>query len=1205
MKKIVRHNNIPKAGLYTAVFFLLLFAFFGLRYMAEKKYQPDLLVKNTRNTIYKLGIQCVESSDQVYNYLLQKKKIRWEGIDAYLADFHANIVIYKKDSAIYWNTNQIPLDQLPYMTLGKQEILFSGNKIYVGLKSLKQDYTVAIFYPITKKILPFGVEIDKHRTPGKNEYALEEFNVIVKIKPHALPPFVLTILFLLYATIILYLAILLFLLYQKLENRFPNRRSNLFFFSYLIDLIILRVVQYYLGFPEIFKTSFWNSAKISSLPGFTTPGDLMLNFLLFCVALYLLLAYLSKQQKPWKKNAFVRLLVIQFFVFTLPVVLYFLAESILQNGGLMLLPENVYFKTTGIIRLFLLLLVNLLLYLWTGSFLNFYKQKGLSFWSVIITLTVVTLLFVWLIQIENTIIFLSYALTVLLTTIFWFIQRDKKPYFHSILTILLLSLSAAYLLNVNEQESRDAQQQFTANMLTQKQDPYLQYLLKTQAKEILNDTTITQTIRSDQEEKEQQIATYLNKKYFHGLLSSYSRQVTLCEPGQQLVIQPDNKVVGCNDFFKQLQGKVVTNEPNFKLSLVNSTSESIYYLARFHYPNLLNDNKGVNLYVEFYTNIIPKGLGYPELLQDAGTGELHLSGYSFAFYGQGKLEYKFGDYLFPIDLANFKEAPVRKFFNKDGYTHYMLPVNNKEILLVSRPAQNLSGWLLPFSLLFILSGVFLLVYVSLKFGRHILETFSNSFSTRLQLTIFSAMMFVFLVFTAIILYYFNVNNKKTISNNLKEKTHSVMIELQHKLSPNGTEALQNRQEIQSYLQKFSRVFFSDINLYDNSGWLIVSSRPEIFSQGLQSKLINPKAFVEIEKNHKLFFLGKEKIQNVAFYSSYAPFILNNGEEAGILNLPFFARQSELQHTYYQMLANLINLFVITGMLGMLLMVYLSRLLTRPLNILQHKIGSVSIDKQNEKIEWNRNDEIGKLIEAYNQMVEKLEESARLLKYSAREKAWREMARQIAHEIRNPLTPMKLNVQYLQKVYTAKDPAFDEKFKSVSRSLINQIDTMDEVAGMFADFSKIKNPLDEKADLMEAITSTATLFKKSYQIKITIESEHDNIEVKTSMQDLLRIFNNLMKNAVQSMETMADKNIQILVLKRKKFVEVRMTDNGKGINEEDKEHIFQPYFTTKSKGTGLGLAIVKNLMTETGGEISFVSEAGTGTTFLLKFPLAES
>ena len=201
-------------------------------------------------------------------------------------------------------------------------------------------------------------------------------------------------------------------------------------------------------------------------------------------------------------------------------------------------------------------------------------------------------------------------------------------------------------------------------------------------------------------------------------------------------------------------------------------------------------------------------------------------------------------------FRSFKNVPERKFFTKDAYKHFLLPVSKKEILIVSRPQLNLSGWLLPFSLLFILSGIVLLIYTSFTYGKQILETFRYSFSTRLQLTIFTTMLIVFLTLTAVILYYFNTNNRNIISNNLKEKTHSVLIELQDKLSSSGSVGLKNRQEIQIYLQKFSMVFFTDINLYDNAGWLIASSRPEIFNKELQSKLMNPKAYEQIEKNHR-------------------------------------------------------------------------------------------------------------------------------------------------------------------------------------------------------------------------------------------------------------------------------------------------------------------------------------------------------------------
>ncbi len=1202
MKKFNGRNSFLKFPIYAGGFFLLLLAFYGLKYMAPKKYCPESKVKITKSIVYNTGIQCVNTTNGLFQFLGRKKNVSWREFNTQPFDKQAGIIIEDHKKPIYWNNNKIPASRLSSMKEGKVSVIFFGNRIYVGEKTTRKGITAGVFFQLSKKQLPYGVKIENHPLLEKNEYFLPEWNITLKIPPNVLPPKILSLLFFLFVALILFFVLLILQLYKKLLHHVSASYSHLAFLLFLITLLIIRGVQYHFGFPGILKGSYWVSGQITHLPTLKTPGDLFISFLLFCIGLVTLLQYFRSVQTRWKKHILLKFILLQLVFFSIPVALYSITEGILQNGGIVLFPENIYFNTGGVVRLLIMIVINILLYLWADGFLYFYKRKGISFSQHIVFLTLIGIV-LWAAG-GNTkmVVVFTYVLLSALSFIFWFIRREKKPYFHSILIIFLLSFSAGYFLNNNEQENRNERQRFTANLLTQKQDPFLQYLIRGQANTILSDTNIIHIIKSNKENREQLIAQYLNKRYFRGMLSSYSKQVTLCEPEQQLEIQPDNKVVGCDAFFKQLKGKTVDSLARYELSLVNNTSESIYYLARFHYSNLPDRKDGINLYVEFYTNIIPKGLGYPELLEDGRTKGLHLSGYSFAFYKQGKLEYKFGDFLYPVDISDFRNMPERRFFNKAGYTHYMLKDRNNEILFVSRIQQTVSGWLLPFSLLFIASGLLLLLFIFFKYGRQIPETFSRSFSTRLQLTIFSSMLVVFFFLTALILYYFNANNQKINSNNLKEKTHSVLIELQNKLSQNEGATLQNKQAIQSYLQKLSTVFFSDINLYNNAGELIVSSRPEIFSRGLQSSLINPKAYMAINKAHKLFYLGKEEIQHIKFYSSYAPFILSNGTVAGIINLPYFARQSEHQYTYFQMLANLINLFVITGWLGMLLMVYLSRLLMRPLNILQRKITSVSIETQNEKIAWNRKDEIGKLIEAYNNMVEKLEESAQLLKYSAREKAWREMAQQIAHEIRNPLTPMKLNVQYLQKVYRAKDPSFDEKFKSVSQSLIGQIDTMNEVVNMFSDFSKIKISAGNRANLLEALESTAVLFRKSYKIKITIETEKTNINVKASLQDLLRIFNNLLKNAVQSMDNIPEKKIRIQVFHHENYVEVHLTDNGKGISEEDQRHIFQPYFTTKSKGTGLGLAIVKNLMTEMGGEILFVSEKRIGTTFILRFPV---
>jgi len=218
-----------------------------------------------------------------------------------------------------------------------------------------------------------------------------------------------------------------------------------------------------------------------------------------------------------------------------------------------------------------------------------------------------------------------------------------------------------------------------------------------------------------------------------------------------------------------------------------------------------------------------------------------------------------------------------------------------------------------------------------------------------------------------------------------------------------------------------------------------------------STYINPKAYRAIFFANNLNFITEENIGDLNYYSAYVPLNLNNDAPIGVVNLPYFARQTEFTKSYYVMLSYLINIYVIVGIIGALIAIIFSRYLTRPLVMLQKSLATIRIDKHNEKISWNKNDEIGMLIHEYNRMVDKLEQSADLLKHSERESAWREVARQIAHEIKNPLTPMKLNVQYLKKSFINDDPEFSSKINSISKSLIEQIDTLDNVAEMFFRF----------------------------------------------------------------------------------------------------------------------------------------------------------
>jgi nitrogen fixation/metabolism regulation signal transduction histidine kinase len=273
--------------------------------------------------------------------------------------------------------------------------------------------------------------------------------------------------------------------------------------------------------------------------------------------------------------------------------------------------------------------------------------------------------------------------------------------------------------------------------------------------------------------------------------------------------------------------------------------------------------------------------------------------------------------------------------------------------------------------------------------------------------------------------------------------------------------------------------------------------------------------------------------------------------------------------------------------------------TKPLRIVQQQLARISLGKRNEPIEWQSNDEIGGLVSEYNQMLLKLEESAALLAKSEREGAWQEMAKQVAHEIKNPLTPMKLNLQYLQKVVNEGGEDFSGKFKKVSASMIEQIDTLAHIANEFSNFAKMPKVNLEQVNLREVIQSTIELFK-SDQAQISFSSEIDFPIVLADKNQCVRVFNNIIKNAVQSIPENRIGKIEINISSQNEMVLVSVKDNGSGISDSMKEKIFVPNFTTKSTGTGLGLAMVKNIITAFGGQIWFESDENEGTTFYLTF-----
>jgi nitrogen fixation/metabolism regulation signal transduction histidine kinase len=405
------------------------------------------------------------------------------------------------------------------------------------------------------------------------------------------------------------------------------------------------------------------------------------------------------------------------------------------------------------------------------------------------------------------------------------------------------------------------------------------------------------------------------------------------------------------------------------------------------------------------------------------------------------------------------------------------------------------------------------------------------------------------------------------------------------------------------LRKFSNVFFTDINLYDPQGLLLATSRPEIFENDLQGPRMHPSAYLELAINNAAEFVQEETIGNLRYLSAYVPFRNNEGKLLAYLNLPYFTRQRALTMEITNLVVAVVNFYIILITLSILIAVFISSQITQPLRMLQSKLGKLTFGKGNEKIQYDASDEIGVLVREYNHMVDELAISADKLARSERESAWREMAKQIAHEIKNPLTPMKLSVQHLQRE-AGKEPGKTEKnIRRITRTLIEQIDHLSTIATEFSNFAKMPRASNEVVNLEEKINQICELFMNSE--KTAIDKSFNIKEepvVFADSEQLTRVFINLLKNAIQSIPEERTGKVGIKLETSAGTARVEVTDNGRGIPDELGDKLFQPNFTTKSSGMGMGLAIVKSILENAGGTIGYETRLGEGTTFILELPL---
>ena len=439
---------------------------------------------------------------------------------------------------------------------------------------------------------------------------------------------------------------------------------------------------------------------------------------------------------------------------------------------------------------------------------------------------------------------------------------------------------------------------------------------------------------------------------------------------------------------------------------------------------------------------------------------------------------------------------------------------------------------------------------------------------------------------------------------IREKLASVELELKTKLGEKNHLSISTDGNYMEYLlQKFSRVFVTDINLYDPSGFLMASSRPKVFNMGLLSEQMNPSAFYSFHVRNKSEYVHDENIGELNYASAYMPFVNNEGKMLGYLNLQHFGQQKDFEFQIQGFLVAIVNVFMLLLAVSIVLAVFISNWLTAPLRLLQENFANIRFGKANTRISYDKEDEIGALVKDYNQKLDELEYTAQQLAQSERESAWREMAKQVAHEIKNPLTPMKLSIQQLLRVYDPNDPNSEKKLQKVAGSIIEQIDALTNIANEFSNFAKMPKPDEISLDLVPLLENVIEVFLQEINCKIEFKCTESSIMIHADKDQMVRTFNNLIKNAIQSIPEDRQGLIRITVLATGKKVRIEVADNGCGIPEDMRSKIFVPYFTTKSTGTGLGLAMVRQIIENHRGTIDFESTENVGTTIIIELPQA--
>ncbi len=973
------------------------------------------------------------------------------------------------------------------------------------------------------------------------------------------------------------IVVLMFFLFQLCHRFYKKGKSEVGFLVLAMSLLCLRLICVYLNVPDFYSSSLLFDPRIFASSVITSSiGDLLLNTAcIVTLCLYTFLTYDQwhvfhklLQNEGWKKHLILYVLAtFGFFIILFP---FLYVETIFHNSSISLdITQSIQFDLVRLVAFACVILSCLASFTFAHVFYRLFLKLSGSQWPVVISyLFAGGVLFIVYFLILGRDYWITLGCSLVYFLLIYFLNFSGtlkhisyRTFFYLLTTLIIFSIQSALSVRRFSEERKINSQFRFANEFLVGRDFLGEFLLSEAVARIKEDPFI-QTSLSNPFLSKSSVRQKVRQIYLNNYFDRYEIAIHLYNSTGQAIDNEPYLDFASQVYAYQNQSGISTYKGIYYTTNSDDQSDRKYLVVapveRSGIPS------GFVVLELSMKKIIPRNV-YPELLVDNRFAVyLRSREYSFAIFSKEKLLSSFGEFNYERDFTA-SELSDSDLFSKGhpskDFIHVGVEDENSRIAIVSSRAYpvfyllgNLSFWIVIGFVLVMIGLLMQGIYYWSK-GERV------NYSSRVQLYFYSSLLLPLLVVSVTTLSIITRSAANDLNQEFSDKSKLLSESLTTELLAFSGREL-SKDEFERKLRDIARVSDVDATVYDSTGLLIGSSQPLIFDYQFKSELIDHEALDKVTKGKEASFVKQDRIGSLKYYSAFSAIRSPlNGHLLGVVSLPFFGSASSLERTQIDILINILSIFTVVLLVFSILSLLAAEQLTYPLRIIAKSLSRTTLTGHNELLAWNSTDEIGVMVKEYNRMVQNLEQSKIELARNQKESAWREMAKQVAHEIKNPLTPMKLSLQQMEQLLKSEEGLPKERAERSVKTMLTQVDILNEIASSFSTFARMPAPVMIKVELNSILKKTVDLYTNNVTGKVNWKAAEQPVYIMGDDQLLIRIFSNIILNALQaSDEGKAIVNVSLTVIKESCLVVIK--DNGKGISAEMIDKIFVPYFSTK-------------------------------------------